>query len=141
MKDLYKECGEVYVDKDVFHKCFVDIKDSVNVNVLVAHMMKHNMVTRRRDTESLLNNFITPDQQMERLLDLINKGGTHSYFLFYVCLYESMLKDKNKAHKEAVTELQKTGITMQFNLLHVYSDIIYSFCFIVCIRDRPQFHW
>ena len=49
---------------------------------------------------------------MKSLLRHIDMCGKHSYFILYVCLYES--RDDYLGHNDAVEVLQKTGNLILF---------------------------
>ena len=108
VRDFMKDHPDInYVNKEVFYHCYYKIKPWLDFHVLCPYLMKYQIVNDSNDIECITGRWIQPQERMNSLIRMIERGGTNGFMVLYICIYETS-KETN-GHADAIKELDKIG--------------------------------
>ena len=112
VSDFMKDHPDInYVNKEVFYHCYYKIKPWLDFHILCPYLMKYQIVNDSNDIECITGRWIQPQDRMNSLIRMIERGGTNGFMVLYICIYETS-KETN-GHADAIKELDKIGISSQ----------------------------
>ena len=108
VKDLMKinpNCS--YVNKEVFHHCYYNMRPYLDNNILCPIMMGLGLVRNTDDVEKLTSRYLPLHDRRTALIQLAEKGGEYGYMLLYICICAT--SEESPWHAEAARILTDVG--------------------------------
>lgn len=131
LKQLWEQNGRLYITESAFNSCYKKIRDWINIDNLLGHLMSNGLVTTG-DIDEVSNPHLSNATRKTNLLKLTkSNGGRHGFFILYKCLRDSRIEVPH-GHGDAVDELEAYGmqpiyiITFVKHLYFLYIYIIFS---------------
>ena len=95
------------MDHDIFFHCFTKIRPWLDLSTLAIYLTKYGVVTRSDDMLALTSPYLTPQDKMNSLMQLVERAGSDGFMFLYMCLRES--STECRGHEDAVRELDHCG--------------------------------
>jgi len=88
-------------------KCYIKIKQWLDLNLMSGYLMKYGVVRNSEDMELITSPYYTPQDRMTSLMKVLERAGKKGFLAFYAGLNETA--ENSRGHADAVKEIDCYG--------------------------------